>query len=381
MMNAAGIQLTLLIGNMVPLPASPTLVEALASVEVTHNDSGPSTFSLQFNADRASPIAVPDFPMLFERTVAVGNRVIVVVTIDLVPYVLMDGFITQQSLAHSRESGASTISVIGEDVGVQMDLHEKSLSYPTFGDTEIVDAILAQYAMYGIIPIVMPTMTDIVTVPLERTPQQNETDRARINALCQKHGYVFLVRPGEVPGTNYAYFGPPPRASLPQPALTVDMGAATNVENISFTYDGLRATTFEGLTQDDETETDDPVLAVIPTRIPLALEPAVVFQQPFVRSRLYTDPRWDEAEALAYAQSQLDLSTDRVVTGNGTLDTLRYNGILDVPGLVGVRGAGLSYDGLYYVNSVTHTIARGSYSQNFQISREGLMSTVPVVVP
>jgi hypothetical protein len=47
--------------------------------------------------------------------------------------------------------------------------------------------------------------------------------------------------------------------------------------------------------------------------------------------------------------------------------------------LVGVRGAGLAYDGLYYVNSVTHNLKRGSYKQNFALSRDGLISPTPVV--
>ena len=49
--------------------------------------------------------------------------------------------------------------------------------------------------------------------------------------------------------------------------------------------------------------------------------------------------------------------------------------------LVGVRGAGLAYDGLYYVNSVTHKIKRGEYKQSFSLSRDGLISNTPVVVP
>ena len=47
----------------------------------------------------------------------------------------------------------------------------------------------------------------------------------------------------------------------------------------------------------------------------------------------------------------------------------------------GVRGAGLAYDGLYYVNSVTHNIKRGEYKQSFQLSRDGLISNTPRVVP
>ena len=47
--------------------------------------------------------------------------------------------------------------------------------------------------------------------------------------------------------------------------------------------------------------------------------------------------------------------------------------------LVGVRGAGEAYDGLYYVNNVTHNIKRGEYKQSFNLSRDGLGSLTPKV--
>ena len=46
---------------------------------------------------------------------------------------------------------------------------------------------------------------------------------------------------------------------------------------------------------------------------------------------------------------------------------------------MGVRGAGLPFDGLYYVKSVTHDIKRGEYKQSFTLARNGLVSTVPTV--
>ncbi|HEU5258827.1 MAG TPA: hypothetical protein VFU28_22720, partial [Vicinamibacterales bacterium] len=67
------------------------------------------------------------------------------------------------------------------------------------------------------------------------------------------------------------------------------------------------------------------------------------------------------------------------VTGEGTLDVVRYGGLLKARELVGVRGAGPAFDGLYYVKSVTHKIKRGEYKQNFSLSRNGLVSTVPAV--
>ena len=44
-------------------------------------------------------------------------------------------------------------------------------------------------------------------------------------------------------------------------------------------------------------------------------------------------------------------------------------------------GAGFAYDGNYYVDSVTHSIKRGEYTQNFQLSRDGLISQTPAVLP
>jgi hypothetical protein len=68
-----------------------------------------------------------------------------------------------------------------------------------------------------------------------------------------------------------------------------------------------------------------------------------------------------------------------VVTCTGSLDVTRYGGVLKARQLVGVRGVGPAFDGLYYVKSVTHKIKRGDYKQDFILTRNGLVSTVPTV--
>ena len=73
------------------------------------------------------------------------------------------------------------------------------------------------------------------------------------------------------------------------------------------------------------------------------------------------------------------LNASDAITGNGSLDVLRYGRVLQPRMLVGVRGAGLAYDGLYYVDSVTHNIKRGEYKQSFTLSRDGLISITPGV--
>ena len=51
-----GIHLSLLVGPAVPLPAPRIAIDALQSVEVTVNDTGPSVFQLQFSIDKRSPL-------------------------------------------------------------------------------------------------------------------------------------------------------------------------------------------------------------------------------------------------------------------------------------------------------------------------------------
>lgn len=67
------------------------------------------------------------------------------------------------------------------------------------------------------------------------------------------------------------------------------------------------------------------------------------------------------------------------ISVSGSLDVLRYGQVLRSRMLVGVRGAGVAYDGLYYVDSVTHNLKRGEYKESFQLSRDGLISLTPTV--
>jgi hypothetical protein len=67
------------------------------------------------------------------------------------------------------------------------------------------------------------------------------------------------------------------------------------------------------------------------------------------------------------------------VRGTGSLDVLRYGRVLRARQLVGVRGAGLAFDGLYFVEQVTSTIKAGEFTQEFTLSRNGIVSITPAV--
>ena len=63
-----------------------------------------------------------------------------------------------------------------------------------------------------------------------------------------------------------------------------------------------------------------------------------------------------------------------MISGQGTLDVLRYGSILPARTVVQVQGAGITYDGEYFVSSVTHTIKAGSYKQSFTLQRNRLIA-------
>ena len=86
------------------------------------------------------------------------------------------------------------------------------------------------------------------------------------------------------------------------------------------------------------------------------------------------------AQAATNALAQATNTPD-AVQGTGEIDSVRYGNVLRARKLVNIRGAGLTYDGTFYVKSVTHTITRGDYKQSFSVSREGTGSLLPVVAP
>lgn len=378
-MNLLGVHLTMLIGPSVPIPAPMMLGEALHSVEVTHNDSGTSGFQITFRVGRTGPTDLLDFALAGNPLLRPFNRVVLIATFNAVPKVLMDGMITQQQLSPSNEPGQATLSLTGEDLSVMLDMQERSVEHPAQDETVIANKILLSYAQYGLIPMVLPPPTLDIPLPVERTPVQQGTDLAYLREMAARYGYVFYITPGPAPMTNTAYWGPPIRAGIPQRALSVNMGPATNVEQISFRHNGLAPALSEGQIQDRVSNQTLPVMTPLSTRPPLASQPAWLANQPNVRRTQFRDSGLSAAQAFARAQGETDASMDDVLVASGELDALKYGDLLKPRALVGLRGVGFRHDGLYYVKSVTHRILPGDYRQDFTLTREGQGSTLPVL--
>ena len=215
-----------------------------------------------------------------------------------------------------------------------------------------------------------------VPIPVERIPRHQGTDFDYITQLADEAGYVFFITPGPAPGMNVAYWGPDIKVGLPQPALNTNMDAYTNVEQLSFTFDAEHNELPILFIQNLFTKVPIPIPIpdVSLLNPPLGLIPPIPKKVKFITGTAKLSPIQAALRGLGEAST-----ASEAVTGTGSLDVLRYGRTLKARGLVGVRGAGPAFDGLYYVKSVTHTIKRGEYKQNFTLTRNGLLSTVPRV--
>ena len=109
-----------------------------------------------------------------------------------------------------------------------------------------------------------------------------------------------------------------------------------------------------------------PIPDITPLNPPLGLVPPLPPQIVSLDDTAQLSPLGALMAGLAYAGQHSDS-----VFGTGSLDVARYGRLLKSRQLVGVRGAGLPFDGLYYVKSVTHDIKRGEYKQSFTLARNG----------
>jgi hypothetical protein len=375
MSTIGSLKLSLLIGP-VPVPAPRDVVEALSAVKVAlGSGDAQGGFELTFDLPSDSPLS-----LLFLITGGGGGvplmRVVLIVTINGQAESIVDGVATDVEMQPGN-AGSNKLVVKGKDLSALMDIQElPATPFPAMPPSLRVLVILAKYAAFGVIPQVIPGIAEDIPLPTEQIPQQKGTDYAYVKQLAQEAGYVFYLEPGPAPGTSRAYWGPEIRVGMPQPALTTGMAALNNVEQMSFHLDREAKSIPVVYFQDQQTKASIgiPIPDVTPLNPPLGLIPPLPPKIEHLSDTGHLKPAQALMKGLAYVGQHGD-----AVFGSGTLDVGTYGRVLKSRQLVGVRGAGLAYDGLYYVKSVTHDIQRGSYKQSFSLARNGLLSTLPTV--
>lgn len=378
-MFAQGIQLTLLVGPIVPLPVPRAVLDALQSVEVRTAAGNASGFQLTFTITARSELNTI-FLLAAGTNTGMATpplRVLLVLTMNGSAQPLFDGVMTHVEVQPGGRGQAGTLTVTGEDVTKAMDMQDWSgLPFPAVPVEGRVAMLCAKYAPFGLIPMVIPVLFPDVQIPIDKIPAQQGTDLAYIQELARQVGYVFYVEPGPAAGTNIAYFGPEIKVGVPQPALNLDMDALTNVESLSFSFDATKGVLPVVFIQNQFTRAPIPVPIpnLNPLQPPLAALPTPIANLKPLKDTAKMSPMRAISAGLAEAATSQD-----AVSGTGSLDVLRYGRVLKARGLVGVRGAGVVYDGLYYVKSVTSKIKRGEFKQSFELTRNGLVSITPTV--
>lgn len=372
-----GVHLTLMIGPVVPVPVPESVLNALVSVQVNvgGDSKTPSGFELKFNLSSRSWLHTVF--LLSGGAQLPIMRVILVATLKGMPDVLIDGVITKQEVQPGTEPGQNVLSLTGVDLTAVMALIDlDGVPYPAMPPEARVALMLAKYAWLGIVPLIIPSVLTDVPIPTNEIPRQKSHDLDYINELADKAGYVFYLSPGPLPGLNIAYWGPEIRVGVPQPALNLDMDAHKNVETLSLTFDTEHKAMPIVYIQNKETKIPIPIPIpdISPLSPPLGLIPPIPKQFPQLKDTAKLSPIQAILTGLVVAARTSD-----AVKGTGTLDVLRYGRLLKARQLVGVRGVGPAFDGLYYVKTVTHSIKKGEYKQGFTLVRNGLLSTLPKV--
>ncbi|TDC77266.1 hypothetical protein [Streptomyces hainanensis] len=372
------IHLTLRMGAQIARPVPREVTDALLSAQVTMSAGERSGFQLSFDLSKRGLINTRLLPDGFFDP---KTRVVLSTTIQGTTTVLMDGVLIRQEVGISNQPGQSTLTVTGEDLTVLMDLEERQgVPFPSMGPAARVSHIISrpEYARYGIVPQVMPELIRQMPVPTQRIDFQTGTDLAYITDLGKANGFVFYLDPGPTPGMSRAYWGPEVRLGTPQHALNVNMDALSNVDQLTFSFDGTAREEPQARVQFQATRVsqvlDVPEVSVF--RPPLSQRPAPALKKKVLGGTAKKEGPESLAEILGKAMEVAD-----AVSGSGQLDVTRYGYVLRPRELVGVRGAGITYDGRYYVKSVTHDLQRGSYTQNFTLAREGLIALENTVIP
>ncbi len=367
------IVMSLYIGPVAPVPVSKAVINAFVSCEVRSVTEGKSGFQLVFEVETNSPLLTVF--MLASNNPIPMVRTVIAVEMNGQQNVLIDGVVTEHSINPGSAPGISRMTLNGEDLSRVLDYLDFSfMRFPAMPDFARVNLVLAKYAFLGLIPKVIPSVLIDVPVPTQRIPSQQGKDLAYILSLAERVGYVFYIEPTDIVGVSEAYWGPDVRIGKVQRPLNDDLDANRNVSGMTGTFNGQNAFIPLITIQNPQTKVPltIPVPSVNPLNPPLGLLPPITLNT----ENVYETAKYSPVQAALIGLAKAARSAVKAVTMTGSLDVLAYGSLLKARRLVSVRGAGAPFNGIHYVESVTTSFKEGELTQQFELSRNGLLSTV-----
>lgn len=380
--NILGVRMNLMIGpSPVALPMPIEALEAIDELEVKLSDTEPSGFRLVLHAGRNGPLDFLETPFVADPRFSVGARVIVTMFFDIKPTVIFDGLVSERHVSPGDGANQGKLTLLGRDLSFEMDKEVKRKEHPAMDETAIATIIAGSYAQFGMVPMVLPPKMIDPPIPIDRTPQQRCSDWAYLNHMARRHGYETYIDPGPVPAVNTLYWGPTPRPGVPQPAITINSGPASDAYDVDISHTAEQLTIVQGEVIDRQTGAKMPVIALMPSNEPLGALPDGLTRMGQTRIVPVDTSGLSFTQAMAKAQAIVDQSARGVVRVTGNVNSVRYNRALKARDRVHLRGAGTSFNGEYKVSEVRHRIRPGSYEQGFVLTRGELGPKLPVVIP
>jgi hypothetical protein len=385
-----GVTYTVLMGPaggppVVPLP--PPLLTALQKIEVETSTEMASVFRLRFGISQMQigdwDLLMPQYEETFFRPLS-RVQIRVKVGIDI-PKTIINGYITHQHVLYDDEGGASSMEITGMDATILMNLQEKVITWPLAGfPTDSLIAITI-FGQYGLLPMAIPGLPMNVDPSGTDSTVQRGTDIRFLRRLAQRSSFECFVRPDPFSGVDIGYFGPPANLPFaPEAVLNVKMGAQTNVTEFKIRYDMVKPTLSLAFGLDTMTRVPltfpslPSVAAGYPVGPPMGVQEATIREvggphpPPMV---LAAQTGMMSLPGLPLVNQAITNKASWAVVAEGTAGS--DVGVLSVGFTVNIRGAGLAFNGAYYVTRVSHVIESGgcSYIQKFEARRNAIGMT------
>jgi hypothetical protein len=354
--------LSLLAGVGSPVPVPPSMMDALAAVEIVTAVGERGSFRLFFRLDRRMQLPAR---FLFDSGDLV--RVVLVFGTGGAASVAMDGVVVEQTVAAATRDAGPMLVVGGEDLTRLMDLNGTvTRTFPGLPINVRVQTLLAGYLVFGVTPVVIPPPVGDVPAA-DRIPHQRGTDYAYIRALAESVGHRFTLDPGPVPGSSIAYWGPEPRNRADP--LVIDFQRPGNVEGLQLRFDAMRRVA-------PEADVIDPISKIlIPVPVPdiaaLGAPLGRIVPPAHRRRRLHSAAKFTVTQAASELLAEAARSAE-AATGQGRLRIARGQRRLRAGSVVEVRRAADAFNGLFAVARVRDTFTAARHRQEFELVRAGL---------
>ena len=347
-------------------PASAEVMAAIQQIDVEDHAEKADVMRLRFatavqsNGESWTLLDEGLFPRLtrLRLTVTIGSRSAIH---------LIEAYVIETAVSFSNHPGGSTFTVVAMDPTVLMHLDERVKPWVNMRDSDVAAAVFSDRA-YGFTPVVDDTRHS--RAEDDQTLVQRGSDIQFLRMLADRNGFECFVEIEPSNGTVEGHFHAPRLDQAAQGVLTLNMGAATNVNRFEVRQDHLAPLAADASSVEAGSGSAIDAQTDRTSDAELGASPSTSSDRP--RRVLLSRVALGQAdEVQAYAKSVTDRSSWSIVA-RGELNTVAYGGVLRAKRPVSVRGLGRSLSGTYYVESVLHTFAGASYVQRFVLRRNAV---------